>query len=175
MPIGSPCSCGDGSRQLHDPAALMHRRRSAHLAQLQPSARGNVQIQPINGIKSQRRRPYSPDFSIALQLDVDRGIPASQRQALTGSDIEGNVRAQQEPPREGCISDPHYGLGPADHHVVHRSRHPGGDPVGAVAPHAVRDTITPHLFRRPGAEGEQKSHKRNCQQEAFSHIDILLF
>ena len=79
----------------------MHRRRGAHLAQLQPSARGNVQIQPIDGIKSQRRRPYSPDFGIALQLDVDRGIPASQRQFMTGSDIEGNVRAQQEPPREG--------------------------------------------------------------------------
>ena len=39
----------------------------------------------------------------------------------------------------------------------------------------TKDTIAPHLFRRPGAGGEQKSHKRNCQQEAFSHIDILLF
>ena len=106
----------------------------------------NVQIQAINGIKSQRRRPYSPDFGIALQLDVDRGIPASQRQFMTGSDIEGNVRAQQEPPREGCISDPHYGLGPADHHVVHRSRHPGGDPVGAVAP------LTRSEERRVGKE-----------------------
>ena len=32
MPNGSRCSCGDGSRQLHDPAALMHLRRSADLS-----------------------------------------------------------------------------------------------------------------------------------------------